>query len=114
MQIEELSEFRGKYEKAVRQTEKYRVKLHGSENVCQSQQSLIEMQASEMSKLKHKVRKYKKKVQQRDSQIASMLNQISRLEGRQQQTPNRVVLPQQVLVGDTLLQSFHNRPQYYD
>jgi membrane-bound ClpP family serine protease len=63
MQIEELSEFRGKYEKAVRQTEKYRVKLHGSENVCQSQQSLIEMQANEMSKLKHKVRKYKKKVQ---------------------------------------------------
>ncbi len=76
----------------MRQTEKYRVKLHGSENVCQSQQSLIEMQAGEMNKLKHKGRKYKKKVQQRDSQIASMLNQISRLEGRQQQqTPNRVI-----------------------
>ena len=68
------------------------MKLHGSENVSQSQQSLIEMQAGEMTKLKHKVRKYKKKVQQRDSQIASMLNQISRLEGRQQQqTPNRVI-----------------------
>ena len=72
------------------------------------------MQANEMNKFKHKVRKYKKKLQQRDSQIASMLNQISRLEGRQQQTPNRVVIPQQVLVGDTLLQSFHNRPPFYE
>jgi chromosome segregation ATPase len=84
VQIEELSEYRGKYERAARQTEKYRVKLHGSESVCQSQQSLIEMQATEINKVKHKVRKYKKKVQQRDSQIASMLNQISRLEGRHQ------------------------------
>lgn len=63
MQIEGLTEYKARYEKAVRQTEKYRVKLHGSENVCQSQQSLIEMQAGEMNKLKHKVRKYKKKVQ---------------------------------------------------
>jgi hypothetical protein len=42
------------------------------------------MQAAEITKGKHKVRKYKKKLQARDSQIASMLNQISRLEGRHQ------------------------------
>lgn len=112
-QLELLTDFKSKFERATKQTEKYRIKLHGSEGVCQSQQSLIEMQASEIAKLKHKVRKYKKKVQQRDSQIASMLNQITRLEGRKQQTPNRMV-PQQVLVGDTLLQSFHNRPSFYE
>ena len=69
-----MEDFRHKYDKSQKTCEKLRQRLQGSENVCLSQQSLIEMQANEIGKLKHKARKYKKKVAQRDGHINSLQN----------------------------------------
>ncbi len=61
-QVELLQDFRTQFDRAQTTIDKLKLKLHGSESVCGSQQGLIDHQAKEIQKLKHKVRKYKKKI----------------------------------------------------
>lgn len=68
--------YKHKFEKATRHLEKAKHRLHGSENICFNQQSLIELQGTQIAKLKHKLKKYKRRVVVRDTTILELHQQI--------------------------------------
>lgn len=74
---DQVEQMRLKNEKAFRQVEKLKGKVQGSESVCISQQSLIEMQNHQIAKLKHKLKKYKRRVINRDQMIAALKQEVS-------------------------------------
>jgi len=53
--------------------------VHGCETVCANQQSLIELQAEQIGRLKHKLRKYKRRVCTRDAMIAELQGMMAEL-----------------------------------
>ena len=66
-------------DKTTRQLEKARARVQGCENVCTNQQSLIELQAEQIGKLKHKLRKYKRRVVTRDAMIVELQGMMAEL-----------------------------------
>jgi len=82
-QVELLQDFRTQFDNAQSQIDNLRHKLHGTESVCSTQLGLIDIQAREIQKLKHKVRKYKRKMAQRDGNINALTQHIQILEEKQ-------------------------------
>ena len=66
-------------DKTTRQLEKAKARVQGCENVCTNQQSLIELQAEQIGKLKHKLRKYKRRVVTRDAMIVELQGMMAEL-----------------------------------